>query len=133
MWFHLRRLCRLPANEARQYLRLRLRNLKSRIYNSRKRPEANVDGDRDAAEPITQFAELQHQAMLDYKPKPTDVPLVLFRSRDLQKGLFRDPELGWRAVARGGLTVHETPGGHSDLFREPGVNVVADALKTRFA
>ena len=47
----------------------------------------------------------------------------------LQRGWFRDPQLGWGAVARGGLTVYEMPGEHETMFLEPHVQQLAALWK----
>ena len=70
----------------------------------------------------------QYLAVKDYEPAPIGVPIVLFRSQHLQTGRFRDPRLGWGDFARGGLDVHEVPGGHGDMFHEPAVALLTDAL-----
>jgi phthiocerol/phenolphthiocerol synthesis type-I polyketide synthase E len=40
-----------------------------------------------------------------------------------------DPELGWGKLVAGGLEIHEVPSGHTELFEEPPVRVVAEILK----
>jgi amino acid adenylation domain-containing protein len=68
---------------------------------------------------------LQYRTVIDYRPEPCDTPIVLFRSTVLQSGWFRDPQLGWGALARGGLTVHEMSGEHNTMFLEPDVQQLA--------
>jgi thioesterase domain-containing protein len=73
---------------------------------------------------------IQYRTVFDYRPEPCDTPVLLFRSTIFpQKGLFRDPHLGWGQVARGGLTVHEMPGEHDTMFREPHVQRLAGLWK----
>src|SRR5262249_59952636 len=77
--------------------------------------------------------KIQYRRVFDYRPEPCDTPMLLFRSRiHLERGWFHDPQLGWGPVARGGLTVHEMPGGHSTMFLEPHVQRLA-ALWTELA
>jgi thioesterase domain-containing protein len=73
--------------------------------------------------------QILYRTVLDYRPEPCDTPVVLFRSTALQKGWFRDPQLGWGAVARGGLTVHEMAGEHETMFLEPHVQRLAALWK----
>jgi natural product biosynthesis luciferase-like monooxygenase protein len=73
--------------------------------------------------------QIQYRTELDYCPEPCDMPVVLFRSTALQKGWFRDPQLGWGAVVRRGLTVHEMPGEHDAMFLEPHVQRLAALWK----
>ena len=83
---------------------------------------------RAPGENLRHASGFQYLAVESYDPEPTEVPVVLFRSQFLQTGLFRDPELGWGEIARGGLVVHEVPGNHRAIFDEPGVGLLADAL-----
>ena len=54
-----------------------------------------------------------------YVPKPYIGRVVLFRTAQFQTGRFRDPELGWGKLVRGGLEVYELPGDHMGVFEEP--------------
>jgi len=69
-----------------------------------------------------------NQVVSDYDPEPYDGPVVLFRSERHQTGRFRDPEMGWGKLVRGGLEVHEIPGGHQDMFHEPFVETLTRHL-----
>ena len=40
-----------------------------------------------------------------------------------------DPELGWGKLVAGGLKIHEIRSGHTELFEEPPVQMVAEILK----
>jgi hypothetical protein len=73
--------------------------------------------------------QIQYRTEIDYRPEPCDAPVVLFRSTALQRGWFRDPQLGWGAVARGGLTVYEMAGEHETMFLEPHVQRLAALWK----
>jgi thioesterase domain-containing protein len=83
-------------------------------------------------EDLKRFSELLRQAAVSYEPKPTTVPVALFRSEVLHTGWFKDPALGWPSFARSGLTLYELPGDHDEIFREPIAeqlaNNLADAL-----
>ena len=39
-----------------------------------------------------------------------------------------DPQLGWGRIAAGGVEVHEVPGEHISIFREPNVRSLAEKL-----
>ncbi len=71
---------------------------------------------------------LQNWVVAAYDPETYDGPVVLFRSERHQTGRFRDPEMGWGKLVRGGLTVHEIPGGHQDMFHAPAVEILARDL-----
>jgi thioesterase domain-containing protein len=72
---------------------------------------------------------VQYLAAGDYEPEPCDWSVVLVRSRVLQTGWFRDPELGWGPVARRGLQVFEMPGEHDAMFLEPDVHRLGSILQ----
>ena len=80
-------------------------------------------GEREAA--------LRAWARGRYVPRPYPGRIVLFRARDLGLGPgYRiDSLLGWRELARGGLDVHEVPGDHLGILREPHVQVLAEKLR----
>lgn len=58
-----------------------------------------------------------------YTPKAFDGKLVLFRAE-----VNPDPESGWTGLARRGLIVHPTPGGHLDMLDEPEVARTAELV-----
>ncbi len=64
-----------------------------------------------------------------YVARPYPGRITLFRAEDRLGGHARDPFLGWQQVARGGLDVHEVPGNHGTLIREPHVRVLAQRLR----
>jgi surfactin family lipopeptide synthetase A len=55
--------------------------------------------------------------------------IVLFRSTERPLTHFHDHHAGWKAVAAGGLELHEISGDHDDVLLEPQVQVVAEQLK----
>jgi len=65
-----------------------------------------------------------------YRPAPYPGPLVVLRARDRDPSEAGAPaDLGWGAVARGGVTVHEVPGDHHSLAQEPNVRDLAELLE----
>jgi thioesterase domain-containing protein len=72
--------------------------------------------------------ELLSRVVADHEPGPYDGPVFLFRSARYQTGKFRDPEMGWGKLVRGGLTVYEIPAGHEEMFHEPAVDILAAYL-----
>jgi amino acid adenylation domain-containing protein len=89
-------------------------------------------------------------AMSRYTPRPGPWPVVLLRAaepfapasrreasvRGWLRHLFdrrglsleRDPAAGWSRVASGGLGMHQVPGGHFTLVREPYVRSLAERM-----
>ena len=54
--------------------------------------------------------------------------VALFRATAHRLGSDPDPTLGWGKLVAGKLEVHEVPGDHSTLIREPHVQVLAQKL-----
>jgi thioesterase domain-containing protein/acyl carrier protein len=75
--------------------------------------------------------EAHYQAMRDYAPKVYPGRVTLFRAR--VRPLFRlhGRDLGWGALAGGGLEVVAVPGNHDTMLKEPNVRVLAEALLAR--
>jgi thioesterase domain-containing protein/acyl carrier protein len=72
-----------------------------------------------------------YQALRDYTPRPYPGRVTLFRART--RPLFRlyGRDLGWAALAGGGLDVISIPGNHESILKEPHVRTLASALKDR--
>ena len=65
--------------------------------------------------------------MRSYTPQVYDGKVTLFwASADLRSS--RDLVEGWRALAGGGIEVHEIPGSHLDIVKEPHVGELASKL-----
>jgi len=63
--------------------------------------------------------------------QPADVPasIVLFRASEGPADV--DPALGWRRLGLENLEVHDAPGNHLTMMREPNVSVLAERLASK--
>jgi thioesterase domain-containing protein len=121
-FYHLRKVCGIPFRQAWRYFRERMTKFSLPVpIGGRSKALAGGAGEGSW--------QIQYRTVLDYRPEPCDTPVVLFRSMALQRGWFRDPQLGWGAVARGGLTVYEMAGEHDTMFLEPQVQRLAALWK----
>ena len=68
-----------------------------------------------------------------YKPKVFSGRLLLFRANERPAKLNDDRTLGWSDVVRGGVKVHDIPGGHISMMRTPNVSHLAEQLKNYLA
>jgi thioesterase domain-containing protein len=84
--------------------------------------------DRSRSPSARTSSELLEQAVKRYNPQPYSGTMVVFRTRAMQTGRYRDLNLGWGEFAQGGLTVYEIPGTHDELLLEPRVASVASYL-----
>jgi thioesterase domain-containing protein len=78
---------------------------------------------------LRDIKEFNSLAVRNYVPKVYDGRVTLFwASEDLRTS--KDLVEGWRALAGGGLEVHEIPGTHLDIIKEPHVGELAAKLRT---
>ena len=78
------------------------------------------------------FLNAQYQAIRNYHARPYPGRLTLFRART--RPLFRahEPDLNWAQLAGEGVEIHLVPGCHRNIFNEPFVRHLANALKACF-
>jgi amino acid adenylation domain-containing protein len=69
---------------------------------------------------VEQFMLVTDRLVDAYVPQPLPASLALFRNAREE-----NPEPLWEGLAKGGLTVHECPGGHLEMFEEPLVAATA--------
>lgn len=74
-----------------------------------------------------------HRAFNAYVPHVYPGEATLFRARSQPKSLEGVPDLGWRDLVAGGLTVIDVPGEHATMYYEPHVDALADHLSACLA
>ncbi|HEY9693964.1 MAG TPA: amino acid adenylation domain-containing protein [Oculatellaceae cyanobacterium] len=74
---------------------------------------------------------VRNQAVENYVVRPYPGKVLLFRAMDKTKLelLDSDSKLGWGEVIVGGLEVHNVPGDHISILKEPNVQVMAAKLR----
>jgi len=70
------------------------------------------------------------KALRGYLPGIYPGRVTLFRAADATAH-HRDPTLGWGEIAAGGVEVHQVPGDHYSMLREPHVHALAGELRAR--
>ena len=94
-------------------------------------------GRADAAEVLTgvsvpesfrRLMEAHYQALRDYTPRTYPGRVTLFRARTRPLSRLCGRDLGWGALAGGGLEVVSIPVNHDTLLKEPHVRALAGAL-----
>ena len=73
--------------------------------------------------------ETNDQAMRDYRPRLYPGKLTLFRAENPNEGYEFDSQLGWGGLATEGLEIHDVPGEHETIFKEPNVQILAAAMR----
>ena len=69
-------------------------------------------------------------ARMAYKPKIYSGRVMLFKAEESERFFFRSapPETAWKSLLGGGLEIHEIPGEHFSIFKEPNVQILAAKL-----
>jgi thioesterase domain-containing protein/acyl carrier protein len=96
-----------------------LKKLKKNVFNPMFRPF-----------PVTlrKLEKASRKATVRYQPKPYPGRVTLFCASKQPAGIYPDPELGWSAIAGGGVEIHEVPGRHGALVNEPRIGPLAQQL-----
>jgi aspartate racemase len=69
------------------------------------------------------------QATKNYVPQVYSESVTLFRCRVQDPKFSHDPQLGWGEFVSGQLKIHDVPGDHDGMLREPRVRALAEKLK----
>ncbi|MGH9199954.1 MAG: alpha/beta fold hydrolase, partial [Vicinamibacterales bacterium] len=64
-----------------------------------------------------------------YQPRPYPGKVALIKARTRPAFRLSEPDLGWSEMAKGGVDVQIVRGSHSNMLREPHVQVLAEALR----
>jgi amino acid adenylation domain-containing protein len=70
-----------------------------------------------------------YMARTSYVPGAYGGRITLFRSARRSAWRQDDPLYGWGGIAAGGVEVHQIPGGHTGMYREPAVRLVVEKLR----
>jgi thioesterase domain-containing protein len=74
-----------------------------------------------------------HRVLLDYTPGRYAGTVTLFEAAGTAADPRFDAALGWRPYVSGGVEVHEVPGSHFTIMREPHVGELARLLREGIA
>jgi thioesterase domain-containing protein/acyl carrier protein len=133
--YYLRRAGELGARRCWQRFGQSMARSWQRIHSARNGNTATnaacLDGPADDATIPNREHGTLLDAMREYQLVPYPGRIVLFRSVETRKKNhpFLAPDYGWRDAASGGLTVHDLPGSHLGLLKQPHVRVLARHLR----
>jgi thioesterase domain-containing protein len=119
----------LSVNEGLSYVikkaRFAPRKMKSQIWRRVYQSYENLG--RPLPRMLKDVKEFNSLAVREYVPQVYDGKVTLFwASEDLRTSI--DLVEGWRVLAGGGMEVHEIPGSHLDIVKEPHVGELAKKL-----
>ncbi len=79
----------------------------------------------------TLYIQQSQRAASQYKPQQYGGKITLFRAKDqtITASAARDPRLGWEELTAAGLQIHDVPGDHLGMLKEPYVQILAQYLK----
>ncbi|HEY9881711.1 MAG TPA: amino acid adenylation domain-containing protein [Leptolyngbyaceae cyanobacterium] len=80
-----------------------------------------------AIAPMLRIVYANSQAAYRYVPRPYSDRIALFRAVEQPESLAQDATLGWSALASQ-IQVHEVPGNHLSLLKQPHVETLAQHL-----
>jgi amino acid adenylation domain-containing protein len=121
-------LARVPAKQRYQALQRILLRWSKAALGFKPDAVSMFSIDPNETELISQF-EAGLQALREYHPLPSPVPITLFRAEvPLMRHLAMDPTLGWKDLARGEVRVRIVPGDHHTMTTEPLVRHLAKAI-----
>jgi thioesterase domain-containing protein/acyl carrier protein len=128
---HLENLGSLSMRKKLSYLLAKSKfapqKMKSRLWRRLHNVFQNLG--RPLPRALQDIHELNSLAVRQYVPQVYDGHVTLFwASTDLRASV--DFVEGWRALASGGIDVHEIPGTHLDIVKEPHVTELASKLSS---
>jgi thioesterase domain-containing protein/acyl carrier protein len=126
---HVANLRSLSVNEGLSYVikkaRFAPRKMKSQVWRRIYQSYENLG--RPLPRMLKDIKEINSLAVREYVPQVYDGKVTLFwASEDLRTSI--DLVEGWRVLAGGGIEVHEIPGSHLDIVKEPHVRNLATKL-----
>ncbi len=75
-----------------------------------------------------QIEDQIHKAARKYSPKEFPGKVTFFRADFQPEGVFPDPLLGWGGMFRDGMEIHDVPGDHITIMKDPNVSILAAAF-----
>jgi len=77
--------------------------------------------------------EISREAFFQYRPKPVDVDLILFRPTRLPGFYRKDDFLGWSGLVKGLISSHDIDCFHKNIMKEPHIQIVGRCLHEKLS
>jgi amino acid adenylation domain-containing protein len=114
-----------------EYIKVKLNRLWNRRWRYRRLVRERVRATLDNwfhPRAIREVRKAGHEASNDYRCEPYEGKVTLLRAMEQPPGIIEDRTNGWAAYAQGGVEVHDVPGHHGSIMREPRAEVLAATL-----
>jgi thioesterase domain-containing protein len=86
-------------------------------------------GERALPEGVIATKKTIQDTLARYVPSPYPGRITLFRASKRPLGVSFEPTLGWGALVKGGVEIHEVPGYHGAIISEPRVSCLVEPLR----
>ncbi|MEH2080290.1 MAG: amino acid adenylation domain-containing protein [Nostoc sp.] len=80
------------------------------------------------ADILSNVSQINLQAMLNYTLQKYPSKITIFKAAEQPKNISLDPDFGWSVYAQGGIEVHEIPGDHFSILKNPYVKILTEKL-----
>lgn len=128
--YHWGNLLRLGPHDRLNYILEKVRIIETRLGTRIKTTSQSSRGFEDPIpRSLREVQEANLQASSYYVPKVYPAKLIVFRPSKQPVEYLHDLQMGWGALAAGGIEVHEVPGIHQSIIVEPRVRVLAEQLR----
>jgi len=104
--------------------RVRLEGLKISLTG-----HSQTDERHSLAYRLEDLAAAHRHAFENHTPPPCREHVVLFRAMAQPRGSKADETMGWSELIKGELEIHEIPGSHKTILRQPNAEILARDLK----
>ncbi len=78
---------------------------------------------------FVKMLKVQADAWRRYEPQPYPGRITLFRAQEQPPESPPERDMGWAALAQGGVDVRDVPGDHLSMLQEPHVRVLAEEMQ----
>ncbi len=113
--------------EREKYLTHKLKSFKSKkeldIWLNKE--EVEMTSGTEQASYFNKIEDACYKALMNYKIKPYDGKVILFRAKSGYFSAKYDFDLGWNYYAKSGVEVFEVPGDHNSIFNKGNVEELA--------
>ena len=121
-----------PGESPEQWAKLRQRSPEEQLAEFRRRAEAAQlvlsTAAPSQAKHIYDVFQANMQAVIAYRPRSCEVPLLVLRAARHSTAMQADPTLGWQPWTTASIQVFDLDAEHLEMLQEPAVRQVAQLL-----
>jgi surfactin family lipopeptide synthetase A len=126
---HLRNLWQLPNKARGKYIKDRI-DYRFNDFDYREFMIENLSEVSPINQQLIDVLDANFQASENYTAKPYAGDISLFRCQVQTLDYSLSPDLGWGELADGNLKIYDIPSIHYEILREPGIQFIAEKIKS---